>query len=132
MMCRVLGVSRSGYYAWRGRPPSARSLSDVLLRERIEAIHKKSGGTYGRPRFFGLYPTSAPACFSPYLTLTVESRSSITFLGTPTLCQRARTTCQISWSRVGTSGSPHLLRKRPKVVGSGIALQPKRRAVPRA
>src|SRR5690625_7208417 len=50
MMCRVLGVSRSGYYAWSGRPPSARSVADALLRERIEAIHKKSDGTYGRPR----------------------------------------------------------------------------------
>jgi len=49
-MCRVLGVSRSGYYAWSGRPPSARSVADALLRERIEAIHKKSSGTYGRPR----------------------------------------------------------------------------------
>src|SRR5690625_3906916 len=50
MMCRVLGVSRSGYYAWSGRPPSARSVADALLRVRIEAIHKKSDGTYGRPR----------------------------------------------------------------------------------
>jgi putative transposase len=50
MMCRVLGVSRSGYYAWLGRPPSTRSLSDALLRERIEKIHEDCDGTYGRPR----------------------------------------------------------------------------------
>jgi len=49
-MCRVLEVSASGYYAWRNRPPSARSLSDALLGDRIEAIHRKSRSTYGRPR----------------------------------------------------------------------------------
>lgn len=49
-MCRVLGVSRSGYYAWTVRPPSARSLTDALLRQRIEEIHKESEGSYGRPR----------------------------------------------------------------------------------
>jgi putative transposase len=49
-MCRVLEVSASGYYAWRNRLPSARSLSDSLLGDRIEAIHRKSRSTYGRPR----------------------------------------------------------------------------------
>jgi putative transposase len=49
-MCRVLEVSASGYYAWRKRAPSARSLSDSLLGDRIEAIHRKSRSTYGRPR----------------------------------------------------------------------------------
>ena len=49
-MCRVLEVSASGYYAWRNRPPSARSLSDSLLGDRIEAICRRSRSTYGRPR----------------------------------------------------------------------------------
>ena len=49
-MCRVLGVSRSGYYAWRSRPPSNRALEDARLKERIEAIHTQSRGTYGVPR----------------------------------------------------------------------------------
>ena len=51
-MCRVLGVSTSGYYAWRERPPSKRAVSDVALLERIRAIHKHSRGTYGVPRIF--------------------------------------------------------------------------------
>lgn len=50
MMCRVLGVSRSGYYAWRKRPPSKRALENVWLLERIETIHERSRGTYGSPR----------------------------------------------------------------------------------
>ena len=50
MLCRVLGVSPSGYYAWRSRAASARSVSDAVLTERIREIHKYSHGTYGAPR----------------------------------------------------------------------------------
>jgi putative transposase len=49
-MCRVLGVSSSGYYAWAKRTPSARAISDAALIERIGAIHAASHGTYGSPR----------------------------------------------------------------------------------
>jgi putative transposase len=49
-MCRTLGVSASGYYAWLIRTPSARKKSDVALGDRIEAIHRRSRNTYGRPR----------------------------------------------------------------------------------
>jgi putative transposase len=49
-MCQVLGVSPSGYYAWAQRPPSARSLADAALKERIRQIHEISRGTYGVPR----------------------------------------------------------------------------------
>jgi putative transposase len=51
-MCRVLEVSRSGYYAWLKRAPSERACRDALLRERIHTIHEQSDGTYGRPRIF--------------------------------------------------------------------------------
>ena len=50
MMCRVLGVSSSGYYAWRNRGPSNRSLADEALTERIRQIHEESRRTYGVPR----------------------------------------------------------------------------------
>ena len=49
-MCRVLGVSPSGYWAWSKRPPSARARSDAELTERIRQIHQASRGTYGMPR----------------------------------------------------------------------------------
>jgi putative transposase len=49
-MCRVLGVSTSGYYAWRDRAPSARVLADAVLTERIRAVHADSHHTYGMPR----------------------------------------------------------------------------------
>ena len=49
-MCRVLGVSPSGYYAWRKRPMAARTRADVELTAHIDAIHHASRGTYGAPR----------------------------------------------------------------------------------
>jgi putative transposase len=49
-MCRMLGVSRSGYYCWRDKPPSARSLQDAALTEKIREIHERSRQTYGSPR----------------------------------------------------------------------------------
>jgi len=49
-MCRVLGVSRSGFYAWEHRPPSARAVEDERLLERIRAIHEGNRRVYGSPR----------------------------------------------------------------------------------
>ncbi len=49
-MCRVLKVSRSGYYAWRERGPSKRAVRDVELTAQVVDIHKGSRGTYGSPR----------------------------------------------------------------------------------
>ena len=49
-MCRVLGVSASGYYARLTRPPSARVRADAELSPRIAAIHQRSHATYGAPR----------------------------------------------------------------------------------
>src|SRR4051812_13876882 len=46
----MLGVSKSGYYAWRGRPLSERRRQDTLLTEKIREIHSRSRETYGYPR----------------------------------------------------------------------------------
>jgi len=51
-LCRVLGVSPSGYYAWRDRPPSARDVENARLLERMRQIHTFSRKTYGRPRMY--------------------------------------------------------------------------------
>ncbi len=50
MICRVLEVSESGYYAWCGRAPSSRAQANQLLGDRVEAIYRRSRSTYGRPR----------------------------------------------------------------------------------
>lgn len=49
-LCATLDVSRSGYYAWRDRPPSARTQADQALLQRIRLAHADSRGTYGSPR----------------------------------------------------------------------------------
>jgi putative transposase len=49
-MCRLLGVSSSGYYAWSRRVPPRRAQADAVLLARIHAAHSASYGTYGAPR----------------------------------------------------------------------------------
>ena len=50
MMCRVMAVSTSGFYAWVNRQPSARAQRDRELTRKILGFHKASGGKYGSPR----------------------------------------------------------------------------------
>ena len=49
-MCRVLGISSSGYYAWAKRAPSRRSQDNTALTKTVRTIHAVSRGTYGAPR----------------------------------------------------------------------------------
>jgi putative transposase len=51
-MCGVLAVSPSGYYAWRGRPPSKREMANKELTAEIKKAFEKSGETYGSPRIY--------------------------------------------------------------------------------
>ena len=62
MMCRLLGVSRSGSDAWRQRPPSARARADQGLSQRIREIHEQSRGTYGTPRIRAELRDAGVAC----------------------------------------------------------------------
>jgi putative transposase len=50
LLCRMLEVSRSGYYAWRSSSPSKRSREDATLTAKIHEIHRRSRQTYGSPR----------------------------------------------------------------------------------
>jgi putative transposase len=43
-------ISKSGFYGWRNRGPSARARADALLSEKIARIHTDSHETYGAPR----------------------------------------------------------------------------------
>jgi putative transposase len=49
-LCQVLGVSPSGYFAWRSRPASCRQREDLVLLAHIRAAFARSKGTYGSPR----------------------------------------------------------------------------------
>lgn len=52
-MARVLGVSKSGFYAWRDRSPSAHAQADGALLARVRTVHATSRQTYGAPRMQG-------------------------------------------------------------------------------
>jgi putative transposase len=54
-MCRILGVSHSGFYAWKERAPSTRAIEDAVLTERIRIIHAASDENYAAR-------TSMPSC----------------------------------------------------------------------
>lgn len=49
-LCDVLGVSKSGFYAWKSRPVSARAREDAQILAEIRQVHRESKGTYGSPR----------------------------------------------------------------------------------
>jgi putative transposase len=53
-MCRVLGVTRQGYYAYATRPPSTRVQQDAALCETVREVFDASGATYGSPRVLGV------------------------------------------------------------------------------
>ena len=49
-LCRVLGVSQSGYFAWRGRLACRRQRDDMVLLAHVRSAFALSNGTYGSPR----------------------------------------------------------------------------------
>ena len=62
MMCRCLGVSPSGYYGWRDRPPSARAQANATLLEHIRELHEDSDGVAGAPRIWEDLQYAGVAC----------------------------------------------------------------------
>jgi putative transposase len=52
LMCRVYGVTRAGFYAWRSRGPGQRARENESLSGRIRRVHQASRGTYGSPRVY--------------------------------------------------------------------------------
>lgn len=62
VLCRVLGVARSGYSAWRRRGVSARQQADRQLTEQIGTIHQQSRQTYGSPRVHAALRQAGARC----------------------------------------------------------------------
>ena len=62
VMCNVLEVSSSGYYAWRGRPESRRSREDRELKKKIRSIFNQSRQTYGSPRILDEFRDQGIRC----------------------------------------------------------------------
>ena len=65
MMCAVMGLSASGYYAWRIRPESRRAASNRALLDDIRLIHAESSGAYGSPRGTPLCVATAAVSDAP-------------------------------------------------------------------
>lgn len=61
-MCRALGVGRSGYYAWRKRPPSQREQANQALLKQIQDEHEASRQTYGSPRIHAVLQRKGLSC----------------------------------------------------------------------
>jgi putative transposase len=62
LLCRVLHVSCSGFYAWRKRAPSDRAREDAVLIEQISMIHEQSRQTYGAPRIHAELAANGTRC----------------------------------------------------------------------
>jgi transposase InsO family protein len=62
VLCDVLGVSRSGYYAWRGRPPSPAAVRRGQLVEQIRSVHEEARSVYGSPRVHRELEARGVAC----------------------------------------------------------------------
>lgn len=62
VMCEVLAVSRSGYYAWRKNPGSKRRQSNQTLREKIRTVHRDSRESYGSPRVYKALKAQGETC----------------------------------------------------------------------
>jgi putative transposase len=62
VLCRMLEVSKSGYYAWRSRAPSKRSREDYALTQKIREVHRRSRETYGSPRVHAELRTLGVRC----------------------------------------------------------------------
>jgi putative transposase len=65
LMCRVLQVSRTGYYAWCRRPPSARSRANLALLTAIRVVHRQSRARYGSPRITRELQAQGHRCSEP-------------------------------------------------------------------
>ena len=94
--CRVLGVSESGYYARRGRPPSQRTIRHVWLTDLIRQIHTASRGTYGARRV--------------HAELTMGHGVTV-----------GRNAVEMLMSRAGIAGLPGNRRPRRKIPGAPTA-----------
>jgi len=101
-LCRALQVARSGYYAARSRPPSARSERQQMLTSQIRAIHVASRDTYGAPRIHAeLAAQGLPCCVNTVAKLMRQAQIM------PKMIRRFRATTD---SR-HTKASPDLVRR---------------------
>jgi transposase InsO family protein len=103
-MCDVLGVSRSGYYAFRRRGPSRRDVANERLLEEIRAVHKRSHGIYGSPRIHRALKRDGVVC-GRHRIARLMAKENITARSR----KRFRTTTR---PRRGAPAAPDLLQRQ--------------------
>lgn len=106
MLCGLLGVSRSGYYEWRGRGPGRRQQEDARLAPQIEALFLEKRRTYGRVRLTHELRTRGQACGQRRVRRLMRAQD---------LCARPRRLYrpQTTDSRHNHPIAPNLLAQRP-------------------
>lgn len=104
-MCRVLAVSKAGYYGWRRRAPSARTQANRALATQIRAVHRRSRGTYGSPRVTAELRAQGVAC-SENRVARVMRREAIRAKG------RRRFRVVTTDSRHGDPVAPNVLQRQ--------------------
>ena len=93
VLCEALGVSVSGYYAWRRRPASQRQQTDAVLLKEIRAAYQAGRGVYGSPRIHAMLKQQGVCC----------SRKRVARL----MHQHGLHSCRRSKRRVVTTDSRH-------------------------
>ena len=101
LMCRVLGVSRTGYYAWQVRPPSRRWQRDNQLRVAIRAIYAENRRRYGSPRIHRELRNRAERCSRKRVARLMREEH---------LRARRARRFRLAVERLGPA--PHLLQRR--------------------
>jgi putative transposase len=106
-MCRALKVSKSGFYGWRVRAPSARARADAVLSEKIARIHRESRETYGAPRIhFELRTTLGVRCAKKRVARLMQEAG---LFGCGGRRRKARTTLRSQTER--TPPAPDLVKR---------------------
>ena len=78
-LCRAMGVTRGGYWAWMRRKPSARDHANVVLLKDVRRIHKAKRGVYGSPRIHDALRKQGISCGKKRIGVTTISSRSIIF-----------------------------------------------------
>ena len=105
LSCRVLGVSRAGYYAWRGRGPSARASADAELTAVIHRLHRENRGVYGSPRIHAELHAEGVRCGRKRVARLMRAAG---LRGCPRPRRRPRTTV----ADPAATAAPNLVQRR--------------------
>jgi putative transposase len=104
LMCRVLGVKRSGYYAWSTRKPSQRELENNAMVQQIRMEYLISNRTYGSPRIHKALSEQGIACGRHRVARLMRNNGIV---GKKTMKRRPTTTQR----QPGTLAAPNILNQ---------------------